>query len=327
VCRQDVVKHQEDTILQKLSEMFKDDSVPKETIVLYLHYWSQGIVDHVPAMYKSLILYNTQLLIDHFDDPVDYIIRYKLVDLLKYYDYTDYEDTILELDDVDFIPYIKMGTDTLYKIVKYGSLNLLTHYKNDIVIGQMYIEENYKHILYDFNLLGIACLYGQHMLLPLLLEYFDINAVNKWNCTVLYAAIASGNMSTVKLLVDNGIDINTTHSCGNPPLYYAIETQNDSIAHYLINKGAKIEYHLIRACMRSGKNTNIHIGKRIIQLLPPDSDTKLSNLCDNSKFSHIDGFDNCSCTECAVKNHKCDITHPSLLQSACFSQQFELILL
>jgi hypothetical protein len=327
VCRQDVVKQQENTILQKLPGMVKDDSVSKETLVLYLHYWSQGIMDHVPAMYKSLILYNTRLLIDHFDDPVDYIIRHKLIDLLKYHDYTDYEDTILELDDVDFIPCIKVGTDTLYNIVKYGSLNLLTHYKNDIVIGQKYIEKKYKHVLYDFNLLGIACLYGKHALLPLLLDYFDINVVNKWNCTVLYAAIASGNMSTVKLLVDHGIDINMTHSCGNSPLYYAIETHNYSIAHYLINKGAKIEYHLIRACMRMSDNTNIHIGKRIVQLSPPDSDTNLSNFCDNSKFPHIDGCKKCSCAECAVKNGQCDIVRPTLLQSACLAQHFELIVL
>lgn len=332
MCRQNVVDHNPATnILENLSTLLQTDSADPKQMVLYLHHLSQGITQHVPALYRSLILHNTRLLIDTMDDPLGYIIKHRLYDLLPNYPYSNYENDLVKLDDMRTIPYIQMNENTLYSIVKQGSINLLTHYQHHIRTEQMYTEEHYIKILHKLTLMGIACLHGHNTLLPILLQHFDINHVNEWNCTVLYAAIATGRFSTVRWLVDHGIDVNITHNCGNSPLFYAIETLQTRIAHYLINRGATIEYRLVHSCLRfpSHNLSGVKILQRILRLLPHDAtqDKSHVNLCERSPHAHNDKATPCWCPDCNLKNHNCGVIRPPFLHEACFFKRFHCILL
>lgn len=330
LCRQDVIPNiSESELARKLLDIMNtDDVIDKKTAILYLTYISQNIVS--PHIYNSLILYNTKLLIDVMDDPCEYIMRHKLYPLLKYYDYDYYEDYLLDLDDVSLVKYIQFEQTTIGEIVRRGRINLLHYvintYPEKITINHMYSNGYYHdNIFQKTNLLGVACLNGKLELLPILIQYFNINDVNLWNCTVLYPAIASGNMSIVKWLVRQGIDINITHKCGHSPLCYAIETKRDSIAWYLINNGSNINYQIIKACVVCSNNTRIltyllkHTPKPIVQ-------SKSPSLCSNRHIiKHIVDDEDCWCLKCP--NYACKYVMPSLLQTACLYNKYEMILL
>lgn len=56
----------------------------------------------------------------------------------------------------------------------------------------------------------------------------------------LYAAIECGNENIVRLLLDNGADINFFSERVGSPLYAACENGNESIIQLLLDKGAQI---------------------------------------------------------------------------------------
>jgi serine/threonine protein kinase len=64
----------------------------------------------------------------------------------------------------------------------------------------------------------------------------NINAKNDRGDTSLHYASYNGDLTIVKLLVDNNADINAVNNDGKTPLSFA---QNDGVARFLINKGAK----------------------------------------------------------------------------------------
>ena len=49
----------------------------------------------------------------------------------------------------------------------------------------------------------------------------DVNAVNKWNATALYKAVASGNGQTARFLIQAGADVNlaSDYGCGHSRLW------------------------------------------------------------------------------------------------------------
>lgn len=331
LCRQDVIKS-DSNIVNHLTTLL-DTDVNKSELVLYLSHYSQGILDDVQPMYKALILYNTKLLVDVMEDPTYYIIKNKLFSLLQYYDYNDYKFDLLKLDDVNLVKYINFEDESILSdIVSYNCKNLLLYIIENKVVNidcDKVYSTRYDKVFHKVNLLGLACLYGNIDLLPILLSHFDINAVNLWNCTVLYPAIMSNNLNVVKCLVQNGIDINKTHVCGNSPLYFAMETSNNSIAYYLVNKGAHINEHTLYACV--GYTDNIRLLKKLLSLLPSPKINSFNtlNICSNRNFDDIKHSvcpccdKNCYCIEC----RNCNIIHATLLQNALFSKKYEMILL
>lgn len=343
MCRQSVTVDSNDNIVNHLSDLFASESTDKKTLILYLEQYCQNIIKDVPSMYKSLILYNTKLLVDIMDDPVDYILEQKLYTLLPFYKYKDYKDELIRLDDVNLVNYIQFDDDTLYDIVSNNCINLLNHViDNDICTidsDKVYSIGKLDSVLQPVNLLGVACFLGHVNLLPVLTKYIDINSVNVWNCNALYPAITRegkrgeyNNLKIVKWLVQHGIDVNMTHICNNSPLYYAIETKNFSIVYYLLNNGATVTEKHIFACV--AYSDNIHLLKKLLSLLPTlDLKTyKSVHLCCNrsaNNYKHINEK-YCWCMECNSRADLASLCHksiPSIFQQACYSKKYEMILL
>lgn len=65
----------------------------------------------------------------------------------------------------------------------------------------------------------------------------------KGNATSLYSAVKSGNLETVKTMVDKGVNINTRDPKGSSmtPLHAAIYYRHPEIARYLVQNGANLE--------------------------------------------------------------------------------------
>jgi ankyrin repeat protein len=78
-------------------------------------------------------------------------------------------------------------------------------------------------------------------IVELLLKYpLDINARGIDDCTPLYYAIGKGDNDIVKLLIDNGADVNIPDSHGNTPLMAAADMfdDDDTILKLLLENGA-----------------------------------------------------------------------------------------
>jgi len=58
----------------------------------------------------------------------------------------------------------------------------------------------------------------------------------------LFVAIEQGDIDTVKLCVESGVDVNMSNSVNKFPLQIAIELQLNDIALYLLNSGVKMNY-------------------------------------------------------------------------------------
>lgn len=329
-------------ILKQLPSLLESTKVDTRTIILNLHHYFTG-VSNLDAVNRSLLLYNTRLLIDTMDNPIHYIIKNKLYALLQFYEYTEYEDELLALDDVvgDACEYIQCNDETLHKIVQLNCVNLLQHFQGKINPHQLYGNKMYNRVLNKMNLLGVACFHNCSLgVLEILIKYIDINAVNDWDCTPVYAAIASGSLEHVKWLVEHGIHLHLNHKCGNSPLFYAIETGNTHIAHYLINKGMPVSSKLLGACVMRFRGTSsraMGMLKRVARMctLGDDDDNDNvwgSRLCCSFTEPHragdVSGSEKCACwcTDCARKDHKCRIVQETVIHSACSSGNFEMVL-
>lgn len=335
ICRQDINCNDEE-ILIHLAILLASDNTDKNELALYLTHHVQGKIDCVPSLYKSLVLYNTRLLVDIMEEPLVYIFKHKLYTLLPYYNYDDYKLELIKTDDINLVNYIKFDEDILYNIVQFNCTNLLNYVIDNNILtidsNKVYnLYGNLNNVLQPMNLLGIACQKGYLNLLPILTQYIDINSVNVWNCTALYPAIVSRDLAIVKWLVEHGIDINLTHICGNSPLYYAIETNNINIVYYLLNKGAIVTEKHVYACV--GYSNNIHLLKKLLSLLST-LEFKLPSsihLCCNrnpNDYIHINK-PYCWCKNCVNNNHLyiCGICTPSIFQHVCYFKKYEMIVL
>ena len=59
----------------------------------------------------------------------------------------------------------------------------------------------------------------------------------KWG-SLLHWAVLLKNFELVKLLVENGADVNAIASTGETPLHYAVLVRDTEIINYLLQKGA-----------------------------------------------------------------------------------------
>ncbi|MEN0002510.1 MAG: ankyrin repeat domain-containing protein [Bacteroidota bacterium] len=92
----------------------------------------------------------------------------------------------------------------------------------------------------------------------------NTNWATAYGASLLEKAILNENLSFVKKLMDNGIDVNSTNHRGSTPLEIALKIGVDSIAHYLIAAGAKKE--LVRTFELQG----LYMGQSL-----PDNTPKL----------------------------------------------------
>lgn len=60
------------------------------------------------------------------------------------------------------------------------------------------------------------------MMMRLLANGADVNAINAENETALISAIRRNHMNAAKMLIENGIDVNIGRQAGKSPLHFAI---------------------------------------------------------------------------------------------------------
>jgi ankyrin repeat protein len=80
---------------------------------------------------------------------------------------------------------------------------------------------------------------GRVEIVKLLLdEGADVNWTNEYGWTALYAAVYYGHIEIVKLLLHSGADVNKSNNNGGAALYRAIQDDNKTIVKLLLDSGA-----------------------------------------------------------------------------------------
>lgn len=97
---------------------------------------------------------------------------------------------------------------------------------------------NYRDELGETPLIHAAFANRTSVLRVLLRHHADINAVSRQTGTAVGEAAGPGNLQAVKLLVENGADVNI--DCLDNPLRLAIEHRHIVIAEYLLSKGSDV---------------------------------------------------------------------------------------
>lgn len=88
--------------------------------------------------------------------------------------------------------------------------------------------------------------YGKSKRVSVHLKRVDVNLRDHSNKTPLHWACEGGHLETVKLLVENGANLEATSSVGynhslKTPLYYAAKNGNTEVISYLLSAGASVE--------------------------------------------------------------------------------------
>ncbi len=365
MCRSKDAKKNDKSLVSEMVKCLSvdnDSKINKTTLLLYMSNYLQNNLDDIQPMYKGLIVHFIKLYIDNFsndigdgsdsDDEgsqteyhhnysVNYVLRHKLYPLLPCYDLSlpDTQTMLIEQDDVEFTKYINFDDDTtLFTIVEKNCVNLLKYYKDKIDTTKLYSCKPETIPLNRFNLLGIACMSGHLEMVQYLSEFFNMNEPNEWNCTPLYAAIASGELNVVKWLVNQGVNVNIKHVCGSTPLYFAIEKNHYTIAYYLIDKGAIVDSKIVRACINFTKDSSggLKMLWRVLKKInPADLYKPHVQFCHNSHDEHKDvlycechgGKSCCFCADCRVKDDLCPGKEWTIIQGACYRKKFYSIIL
>ncbi|WP_342189704.1 ankyrin repeat domain-containing protein [Spiroplasma endosymbiont of Dilophus febrilis] len=152
---------------------------------------------------------------------------------------------------------IAQETNLIQKINKYDLDNkqaiiFLLSIKKDIItwkkrLDKLFPLKNWKEIEFGcFKFLHVTILQRNLDLTKLLINIdagtTDINPQYKNSLSLLYYAIDTGDIQIVKLLIDNGADVNFQDENGLTPLHFAIENAIDTgdiqIVKLLIDNGA-----------------------------------------------------------------------------------------
>jgi ankyrin repeat protein len=67
-----------------------------------------------------------------------------------------------------------------------------------------------------------------------------VNVKSKYYKTPLFNAVNSGNLATVKYLIEQGTDINAKDYKNETPLFHAVKNGNLKVIKYLLEHGADI---------------------------------------------------------------------------------------
>jgi ankyrin repeat protein len=109
------------------------------------------------------------------------------------------------------------------------------------VWSSVYWKSRYQSRPGSFNRLMIASYFGHEAVVKLLLdEGADVNSKDDSGWTSLSRPSVSGNKTVVKLLLDKGADINSKDDSGSTPLSKAAARGREAIVKLLLDKGADV---------------------------------------------------------------------------------------
>jgi len=153
--------------------------------------------------------------------------------------------------------------------------------EGDITAIRLYIDKGYdvntlhnhvttilsdaSDIISNSNALMAAAGYNQEEIVKLLLENgANVNIANSWGVTPLMKASSNGHENIVKLLLENGADVSTKSNKGLTALDLAVANKHKKIAELLKRKGAKedtkfLTYQKLRKYDISKKKTTSSI--------------------------------------------------------------------
>ena len=98
------------------------------------------------------------------------------------------------------------------------------------------LSERYKNALENWNVDVLVNLIENNDISSRI-----INSKNSRDCSALFVACEKGNLELVRLLIDNGANVNDVCVYGNTPLHVASEKANPQIVKYLIEHGAVLD--------------------------------------------------------------------------------------
>jgi len=147
---------------------------------------------------------------------------------------------------------------------------------------------------YNSTPLHCASREGHLKIMTLLIKYgADVNSKNRYSTLYpIFEILASVKIENpfplVKLLIDNGADIEVTDSFGNTVLHYAIEKESMELIELFISLGCNINYSA-----RHDKDTPLHYAyfqknKKIIDyLLEHGADREALNIYGKTAESYL----------------------------------------
>ena len=166
------------------------------------------------------------------------------------------------------------------------------------------IQKLKKHLKKDGNIdalgeygctpLHYACREGNLEIVKFLLENgSNNNKTNRYSTIYpIFDAITSNNEKTLfsilKLLIDNGADVNNSDSFGNTLLHYAVDRENKDLIELLINAGCDIN-----KTFRHDRDTPLHYAcfqkneKLISTLIQNGADRDIINIYNKTPESYL----------------------------------------
>jgi len=118
--------------------------------------------------------------------------------------------------------------------------NIVSEASKSPVAMHARLSQEEKELL-DNELLE-AAKYGKAQTVKLLIEDgADINAKDKYGNTPLIIAARDDRAEIVKILIENGAEVNAKNEKGETPLYWVLCNDNTEIAKFLIEKGADVK--------------------------------------------------------------------------------------
>lgn len=132
-------------------------------------------------------------------------------------------------------PYLKnnQSSQILIRAIKEGDKELI-----DFILEHLKININHQD---DFGNTALHCSLqrGDSSLTERLLVYSpNLNATNQWQVTPLMAAVESGQIFLVQLIVKQGADLHRVDSFGDNALLSSIKYSYEHIALYLLEQGS-----------------------------------------------------------------------------------------
>ena len=154
------------------------------------------------------------------------------------------------------------GYTPLHIAIRYGKIEIM------ITILSSVTEEQKMDLLttkdsYDDTPLHTAIEYGNIKFIKLLLENgADINAKDKLGNTLLHFAAKYGKLEIVKLLLENGVDVNAKDNAGKTPLRFAVKNGHIDIVDLVLSSVTEEQKMNLLATKDSYDDTPLHTAIR-----------------------------------------------------------------
>ncbi|OUM68856.1 hypothetical protein PIROE2DRAFT_27061, partial [Piromyces sp. E2] len=259
--------YQEEDIFKSIMSKYKNineiDCKKKTTPLIYA-------IQKKKEFFVKLLLENKKVDIDTRDSenktPLDYAVetkKSKLIKLLIYRNYdkkSEFTDDIQEIETSGLTPLLLAINNNDILLVKYlidhqvelkrPNRNEVTPFrkaldKSNIKILRLLLAKDKKIPIEDNNLqpLIFAIKKNNPEFVKLLIENgADINEFSYNGNTPLLQAINNDNTEIIHLLIDNGVNLNQCNNEGKLPLEIAKEKNNEKEAINLIQNGANVNY-------------------------------------------------------------------------------------